>query len=88
MMEIGRVCIKTAGRDSNKYCIVIDVVDDRFVMVDGQTRRKKANILHLEPTRLMADIKKNAGHDECIKALKSFGLETEEKRKRKKAAPK
>ena len=35
MMEIGRLCVKLAGRDSNRKCVIIDVVDDNYVFVDG-----------------------------------------------------
>ena len=28
MFDIGRVCMKIAGRDAGKKCVIIDVVDD------------------------------------------------------------
>lgn len=38
-MEIGRVCIKIAGRDAGMKCVVVEQLDNNFVLIDGQTRR-------------------------------------------------
>ncbi len=75
MIEVGRICVKTAGRDSNKKCVVVDIVDDTFVMIDGETRRKKANIKHLEPTKQKIDIKKGVSRADIIKEFKKLGIE-------------
>jgi large subunit ribosomal protein L14e len=74
MYTIGRVCIKLAGRDAGREAVIVDVLDDRYVLVDGNVRRKKCNIMHLEPTRKVADIKKNASHDEVVHAFKALGF--------------
>jgi large subunit ribosomal protein L14e len=58
MYQIGRLCVKLAGRDARKKCVIIDVLDNNFVMIDGQTRRKKCNIRHLEPLDKVLKIKK------------------------------
>ncbi|MCH8003461.1 MAG: 50S ribosomal protein L14e [Nanoarchaeota archaeon] len=78
MIEIGRVCVKTAGRDANLKCIVVDVLDDKFVLVDGQTRRRKCNILHLEPLKEVIKIKKNASHEDVKKEFEKLGLKVRE----------
>lgn len=74
MIDVGRICVKTAGRDAGKKCVVIEVIDSNFVMIDGETRRRKCNILHLEPLDKTADIKKNASHAEVVKAFESLGF--------------
>ncbi|MBI2659661.1 50S ribosomal protein L14e [Candidatus Woesearchaeota archaeon] len=74
MIEIGRVCVKIAGRDAGKKGILIDILDDKFVLLDGETRRRKVNILHLEPLNQVLKIEKNASHEEVAKALDEFGL--------------
>ena len=51
MIDIGRVCIKLAGRDAGKKCVIVGILDDKTVMIDGETRRRKCNILHLEPLK-------------------------------------
>ena len=60
MLDVGRVCVKTAGRDATKYCVVVEVLDEKHVLVDGNTRRKKVNKLHLEPLSKTLEIKKGA----------------------------
>lgn len=78
MIEVGRLIMKTAGRDAGKKGVIIDILDDKFVLVDGETRRRKVNILHIEPLTQVAKIGKNAPHDEVAKALDEFGLKARE----------
>lgn len=85
MIEVGRVCLKIAGRDSNLVCVVVEVVDDKTVLIDGQTRRRNCNIIHLEPTSKLVNIKKGASHTEVVKALDGEGIKVEEKKKSTKA---
>jgi large subunit ribosomal protein L14e len=80
MMEVGRVCVKTAGRDAGGFCVIIDVVDDKFVEITGPkvlsgVRRRKCNISHLEMTNHKIKIKKGAKDEEVIEAIKKAGLE-------------
>src|SRR3989344_4382596 len=78
MIEIGRIVVKIAGRDAGKKAAIIDVLDNNYVLLDGETRRRKCNILHVEPLEQKVDIKKNASHDEISKVLKELGIETRE----------
>lgn len=96
-MEIGRVCVKIAGRDAGKKCIVVDLIDSTFVLVDGETRRKKCNIKHLEPTKDMVKLEKGASHEEVLdalgvkepkKAAKKEGKKPAESTEKKKASKK
>ena len=83
MFEIGRLCVKIAGRDAGKKCVVIDVLDNNFVLIDGQTRRRKCNLRHLEPLDKIIILTKNASNDEVIRALKEESIECEEKKEAK-----
>ena len=52
-VEVGRLVKVLRGKDDGGFAVIIDIVDDRFVMIaDGNKRRfdqpKKKNILHLE----------------------------------------
>ena len=85
MFEVGRVCIKLAGRDAGRHCIIIDVMDDVFVMIDGQTRRRKCNIRHLEPLDKVLKIKKGASHADVVKVLKEEGITVVETKPKKKS---
>ncbi len=75
MMDIGRLCMKIAGRDANKICVVLDVMDDNYVLIDGETRRKKCNIKHLEPLDKVVKLKKEASREDVKKVFKDLGLE-------------
>jgi len=100
-IEIGRLCVKLAGRDAGKECLIVDILDKnkQFVLIDGNTRRRKCNVIHLEILPQKADIKKGASHDEVVKALEKLGVKiipkappkqkkTEKKEEPKKKQPK
>ena len=74
-IEIGRVVVKIAGRDAGKKAIIVDILNDKYVLIDGETRRRKCNILHIEPLNQVVKIGKNANHEDVSKALKEIGLE-------------
>ena len=74
MYDIGRVCVKIAGRDAGKKCVVVENIDGKYVLVDGQTRRRKVNVAHLEPTKQVVDIKKSADHAAVTKAFEGLGI--------------
>ncbi len=84
MIEIGRLCVKTAGRDSRRKCVIVDIVDDNFVLIDGDVRRKKCNIKHLEPLDKVIKIRKGASHDVVVKEFKELGVEIKEKKSKEK----
>jgi large subunit ribosomal protein L14e len=83
IFEVGRVCLKIAGRDANKYCAVVKVIDSKNVEIDGQTRRRKCNIEHLEPLEKILKIKENASNKEVCDALTKEGFETKVKEEKK-----
>jgi large subunit ribosomal protein L14e len=82
-MEIGRLCIKTAGRDAGKKCVIIDVIDEKLVMIDGETRRRKCNIKHLEPLKETIKVAKNAAHSSVVAEFKKLGIEVKETKPKK-----
>lgn len=53
-IETGRVVLSRQGRDEGRYFVILQVLDDSFVlMADGLTRKlehpKKKKIIHLKP---------------------------------------
>ncbi|MEK6857809.1 MAG: 50S ribosomal protein L14e [Nanoarchaeota archaeon] len=84
-MEIGQICVKIAGRDAGKKCVVVEIIDNNFVLIDGETRRRKCNLIHLEPLEQTVDIKKGASHEAVEKVLQVLGITTRNT-KQKKAA--
>ena len=89
MIEIGRLCMKTAGRDAGCKCVIVDILDDNYVLIDGETRRRKCNVLHLEPLKEVIDIKRGSSHENVKVEFKKLKLEAREtKPKEKKERPK
>ena len=74
MIEVGRLVMKIAGRDAGKKGIILDIIDDKFVLIDGETRRRKVNIFHVEPLGQVVKIGKNASHDDVAKAMDELGM--------------
>ncbi|MBS3055509.1 MAG: 50S ribosomal protein L14e [Candidatus Aenigmarchaeota archaeon] len=89
--EIGRVCMKIAGRETGKYCVVLKKVNDAFVEVTGPrmltgVKRRRANVDHLEPLPFTVEIKEGSQDDEVLQALEKAGLITKFGLKRPSAA--
>ncbi len=75
ILEVGRVCRMTRGRDAGSYCVVIDRIDRNKVTIDGRdVRRKNVSIRHLEPLPVVLKIKKGSRKDEVSKALEEEGI--------------
>lgn len=89
MIEIGRLILKIAGRDAGKQGVVVDIINDNYVLIDGQVRRRKCNVKHIEPLDKVLKIKKNANHEEIKVELKKINIEViDTKPKEKKEKPK
>ncbi|MBW9222486.1 50S ribosomal protein L14e [Methanothermococcus sp. SCGC AD-155-C09] len=73
-IEVGRVCIKTLGREAGKTCVIVDIIDKNFVLIDGNVKRRRCNIKHIEPTDKKIDIEKGASTEEVRLALDTVGL--------------
>lgn len=69
MIEIGRAIVKTAGREKGLKGLIVDIVDRNFVMVDGELKRRKVNIDHIEMLPQKLEIAKNAAKDDVLKAM-------------------
>jgi large subunit ribosomal protein L14e len=97
MIGKGRVCLKIAGREAGKYCVVLEEPKEGFVFITGPksvtgVKRRKCNIMHIEPTEHVLEFK---GDDSSVEeAWKSSGLiekleiQVPEKRKAKEAKEK
>jgi len=57
-IEVGRICVKIAGREAGEKCVIVEVIDDNFVEVVGTSmKNRKCNIKHLEPVDQKIEIK-------------------------------
>jgi len=84
MIEVGRIVVKLAGRDAGLKGVVVDILDKGFVLIDGQVRRRKCNVIHIEPLNKVIKIPKQATHEEVVKALKEEGIEVTERKSKPK----
>jgi large subunit ribosomal protein L14e len=75
MMNIGRLCVKIAGRDAGKKCVIIEILEGNLVMIDGETRRRKCNIKHLQPLTQELSVNEKASHEDIVEAFKTIGIE-------------
>ena len=75
VFEVGRVAVKMLGREAGQHCVVVEVIDKSYVLIDGiKVRRRRANIRHLAPTPQKIEIKKGAKTDAVKKAIEKAGM--------------
>ena len=73
-IDVGRICVKLAGREAGKKCIIVEVIDKNFVLVTGPkkvngVKRRRVNVNHIEPTEKMIKVKRGESDEEILKAL-------------------
>lgn len=75
-LEIGRICVKTMGREKGKRCVIVDIIDKSFVLVTGPksltgVKRRRANVEHLQLLEEKVAIDRGASDGKVAEALKS-----------------
>ena len=81
---IGRIAVKLSGKEAGRECVIVDQVNDSFVIIDGNLKRRKCNLQHLEFTDKVLDIKKGASSEEVRDAMKKANLKVTVPRKKEK----
>ncbi|NLT19192.1 MAG: 50S ribosomal protein L14e [Firmicutes bacterium ADurb.Bin080] len=83
-LELGEIVFSTAGRDSGRFYIVVEIIDENYVSIaDGDLRRiespKKKKIKHLktegiiiEKIKEKIELEKKIFDAEIKSALRSF----------------
>ncbi len=57
-IEVGRICMKISGREAGETCVIVEIIDDKFVEVVGSAvKNRRCNIKHLEPLDQVIEIK-------------------------------
>jgi large subunit ribosomal protein L14e len=77
-IEVGRVCVKLAGRETGRKCIIVDVMDKSFVLVTGPkkvtgVKRRRVNINHVAPLKDTIQVKRGASDEEVTQMLQAAG---------------
>ncbi len=85
VIDIGRICVKIAGREAGRKCVIVDIINENFVVVTGPkaltgVKRRRVNVKHIEPTPHKINISKGASDEEVISALEKSGLIVEMKK--------
>ena len=78
-IEVGRIVVKLAGREAGRKAVIVDIIDDKFVVITGPkqltgVKTRRVNINHIEPTDKRIEISKGASEEEVMKALEDAGL--------------
>jgi large subunit ribosomal protein L14e len=77
-IEVGRICVKVAGREAGRKCVIVDVMDKSFVVVTGPkkvtgVKRRRVNINHVAPTEDVIPIKRGASDEEVSQMIQADG---------------
>lgn len=77
-IEVGRVCVVAAGRRAGLKCVIVDVIDENFVLATGPkevsgVKRRRFNVKHLIPLDERVEVPKGASDEEVRRALESQG---------------
>ena len=77
-IEVGRVCVKVAGRETGRKCVIVDVMDKSFVLVTGPkkvtgVKRRRVNINHVAPLEDTIQVKRGASDEEVTQMLEAAG---------------
>ncbi len=79
-LSIGRLVVKTAGRDAGKIGVIVNINDNKTILIDGQVRRRECNINHVETLDKEIKIKGSATHDTVVKEFKAMGIAIKERK--------
>lgn len=79
VIDVGRVVVKLVGREAGRKGVVVDIVDENYVLITGPksltgVKRRRVNVNHIEPTDRRVEIRRGASDDEVLKALEDAGL--------------
>jgi len=77
-VEVGRICVKIAGREAAHKCVIVDVVDKNFVLITGPRKvtgikRRRVNVNHLGPTKDKINVDRGASDKDVTEALEKAG---------------
>ncbi|MEM4814934.1 MAG: 50S ribosomal protein L14e [Ignisphaera sp.] len=78
-IEIGRICVKISGREASRKCVIVDIIDENYVLITGPknltgVKRRRCNINHIEVLDKKIDVAKGASDEEVVKSLEAAGL--------------
>lgn len=74
LFEIGSVAVITQGRRAGKKVVIVDIIDENYVLVTGPkkasgVKRRRMNIKHLMPINLNFDIERGSEDEQVIEVI-------------------
>jgi len=82
---IGKIVIKTAGREAGYKAVIIEELDQNYVFISSgdvnKARRRRVNKKHLKFTDRNINVEPNASDEEVRQALEKENLVEEFKQK-------
>lgn len=76
--QVGRIVVKTAGREALQKAVIVNIIDHNFVLITGagvsKVKRRRANVKHLIPQDKVLDIPVDASDEQVKEALEKEGL--------------
>ena len=81
-IQIGRVCVKTQGREKRLKCIIVDVIDKNFLLITGPpaisgVKRRRVNVKHIQPLDYVIDINRGMSDEEIEEMVAQNNLLSE-----------
>ena len=73
-LEVGRICVKTRGRNAGKKAVILEMQKSFAVIEAPNIKRKRCNISHLIPLEEKLDVSKSTSHEEIVKLMKKEGI--------------
>ncbi|MFV2013999.1 MAG: 50S ribosomal protein L14e [Candidatus Heimdallarchaeota archaeon] len=70
-ISVGRIVTKIMGREAGRKAVVTQIIDQNFAEITGPqeltgVRRRRVNIVHIEPTEYILNISKDKNADATI----------------------
>lgn len=80
LYDVGRCCVILRGRRTGKKAVIVDIIDQNFVLITGPpeitgVKRRRMNIDHLLPLNIKLNISKGASDEDVAKVIKEQKLE-------------
>lgn len=79
---IGRLCTKLAGRESSRQAIIVDMLEGNFVLIDGQVKRRRCNLTHLELSPKQLPLQPAASSAEIAALFEQEGIAIKQQKSR------
>lgn len=81
LFDIGRCCVILRGRRAGKKAIVVEIIDENFVLITGPAslngiKRRRMNVDHLIPLNVRLNIERGASDEMVLKAIREHNLES------------